>query len=324
MAAARWGARLAAAALIVASVVGCSPPEPDSAGPDVRLLVPSLAGGGYDLTARSAAQVLRRDGIVDDVEVFNVAGSGGIVGLARTVRETGNENLLLVMGLGLVGALNSLPSHYSLSDTTPIARMVEEPEAVLVPAASPYASVRDLQSRWAQDPASVIIGGGSTEGGPDHLLALEIADATGIARTDLDYRRYEGGGDLLPALLTGEVDAATTGISEYLDQIRSGAVRVLAVASRDRSPAVDAPTLREQGIDIALSNWRGFVAPPGVSTSGLDHISRVVHELRTSPRWRQVLERNGWSDAYLPGAEFGAFLAAQNASVARTLRGPDH
>ncbi|NEW30748.1 tripartite tricarboxylate transporter substrate binding protein, partial [Nocardia cyriacigeorgica] len=111
----------------------------------------------YDLTARSAAQVLRRDGIVDDVEVFNVAGSGGIVGLARTVRETGNENLLLVMGLGLVGALNSLPSHYSLSDTTPIARMVEEPEAVLVPAASPYASVRDLQSRWAQDPASVII-----------------------------------------------------------------------------------------------------------------------------------------------------------------------
>ncbi|MFC7448306.1 Bug family tripartite tricarboxylate transporter substrate binding protein [Rhodococcus daqingensis] len=320
MKASRWAARLAGAVL-AACLVGCAAVTPESGGPSVRIAVPSLAGGGYDLTARSAAAVLRDAGIAD-VEVFNIPGSGGIVGLSRVARESGNPDLLLMMGLGLVGTLHTLPSEYSLADITPIARLVEEPEAVLVPAASPYRSVRELLHHWSDDPAAVSIGGGSAEGGPDGMLALELADAAGVGRANLDYRRYDGGGELLPALLTGEVVAATTGISEYLDQIRSGAVRVLAVATGARSPAVDAPTLREQGVDVELTNWRGIVAPPGLSASDTEDVIGLVDALRSDPRWRDVLARNGWSDAYLTGDAFADFLVEQEARVARALGGP--
>lgn len=296
---------------------GCGVP---SAEPDrvLRILVPSQAGGGYDLTARSAAQVLRADGIAH-VDVFNVVGSGGITGLNRVVLEVGNPDLLLMMGLSLVGALRTQPSQHALADATPVARLLEEPVAVLVAADSPLVSFPQFAEQWVARPESVALGGGSAVGGFDHLVALQVADALEVSRRDLNYQVFDGGGALLPALLTGQIDAAVSGTSEYIDQIRAGAVRVLAVSGSRRSPAVDAPALQELGLPVEAVNWRGLYAPPGLGEQQMRRLTDLVEQLRDSPQWREVLQRNGWTDAYLAGEEFARYVTEQEDLVAQIL-----
>ncbi|AMY20890.1 MULTISPECIES: Bug family tripartite tricarboxylate transporter substrate binding protein [Nocardiaceae] len=285
--------------------------------PGLRIIAPSVAGGGYDLTARSVSRAWAAQGVaVDDVLVL--PGSGGVVGLGRLAAERGNEHLLLMMGLGLVGALATIPSEYTLDDVTPIARLVTEPEVVLVPAASPLRTLDDLVARWRADD-DLRFGGGSATGGPDGLFRTRLARAIGVDPDATGYRVFDGGGELLPALLTGEVDVATTGVSEYLDQLASGTVRALAVSSDDAVAGVDAPTLREEGVDLVFDNWRGLMAPPGLPPDRVRTLIRQVGELVASDDWARLTERNGWQNALLTGDDFRAFLRDQADMVAATL-----
>ncbi|MFE5787806.1 MULTISPECIES: Bug family tripartite tricarboxylate transporter substrate binding protein [Rhodococcus] len=321
-------ALLGACAMALVLSTGCTPVESFFAGgragetsEELRVLVPSVAGGGYDLTARTMVQALADEGTVD-ADVVVLPGSGGIVGLNRLALERGNPDLLMVMGLGVLGSLEILPSEHTLSDVTPIARLVEEPEAVLVPADSPYKTLADLTQSWVADPSSISIGGGSSEGGPDGLFRLLFARAVGVDPSLSPYRIYDGGGELLPALLTRQVDVAATGIGEYLDQIAAGTVRVLAVSSPERTPAVDAPTMAESGVDVTFTNWRGLMAPPGLSDDQRQHLQNLVRDLAASPRWNELSDRNGWNSAVLTEPEFSAFLAEQSRFVDATLDPP--
>ena len=110
----------------------------------LRIMVPNSPGSGYDLTARAAAKAMEDAGLARNVEVFNVPGASGTVGLQQVVNEKGNGKLLMQMGLGVVGAVYTNNSEATLQDTTPIARLIEEQEAVVVPAASPYQTVDQL------------------------------------------------------------------------------------------------------------------------------------------------------------------------------------
>ncbi|GAA3170141.1 tripartite tricarboxylate transporter substrate-binding protein [Rhodococcus baikonurensis] len=282
--------------------------------------MPSVAGGGYDLTARTMVQALADEGTVDS-DVVVLPGSGGIVGLNRLALESGNPDLLMVMGLGVLGSLEILPSKHTLADVTPIARLVEEPEALLVPADSPYKTLAELTQAWVADPSSISIGGGSSEGGPDGLFRLLFARAVGIdprfPLPNLRRRRRTA-----PALLTRQVDVAATGIGEYLDQIAAGTVRVLAVSSPERTPAVDAPTMAESGVDVTFTNWRGLMAPPGLSDDQRQRLQDLVRDLAASPRWNELSRRNGWNSAVLTEPEFSAFLADQAQFVDATLDPP--
>lgn len=288
--------------------------------PGLRIIAPAGAGGGYDFTARSLARAWNAEGTeVDGVLVL--PGSGGVVGLNRIALERGNDRLLLMMGLGLVGALATAPSEHRIDDVTPIARLVTEPEVVLVPAASPLRTLDDLLARWRTEPTTLEFAGGSAAGGPDGLFRTRLASTVGIDPASSGYRIYDGGGELLPALLTGQVDVATTGISEYIDQIASGTVRALAVSSAERVAGVDAPTLREQGVDLTFDNWRGLLAPPGLSSERTDRLVEDVRALQDSPVWREILLRNGWSNALLTGSEFVKFLEEQRILVDETIGG---
>lgn len=153
-----------------------------SSGPitDLRVMVPNSAGGGYDVTARTAAKVMEDEGVASGVEVFNLEGAGGTVGLARMINEKGNGKLAMLMGLGVVGASYTNETEASLSDTTPLARLIEEPGSVMVSKDSPYKTIDDLVAAWKKDPASITVGGGSSPGGPDHLLPMQLAGALGI------------------------------------------------------------------------------------------------------------------------------------------------
>lgn len=291
------------------------------AGPitDLRILVPNTAGGGYDTTARVAAKVMEETDIASSIEVFNLAGAGGTVGLARTVNERGNGDLAMLMGLGVVGASYANESEAKLTDTTPLAKLIEEPGAIMVSKDSPYQTIDDLVEAWKKDPSQVAVGGGSSPGGPDHLLPMQLAQAVGIDPKDVNFVSYDGGGDLLPAILGNKLGFAASGAGEFLDQIASGEVRVLATSGEERLEGVDAPTLQESDIDLVFTNWRGIVAPPEVSEADRDELIAALEEMHASPEWQEALETNGWTDAFLTGEEFDAFLTEQDQRVSDVL-----
>ena len=285
----------------------------------VRIMVPNSPGGGYDTTARVAAKIMESEGINDDVEVYNLEGAGGTVGLAKTVANKGKDGELMLMGLGVVGAVYTNKSEKTLADTTPIARLISEPDTIVVPADSPYNTLEDLVADWKADPGSFPVGGGSSPGGPDHLAAHLAAEAVGVAPTDVNYVVYDGGGPLLAALLSGEVKAGVSGVGEYKDQIAAGELKVLAVTSAERVPGFDAPTLKEQGYDLEFINWRGLVAPPGISDDERDRLIELTDALHETKAWKDAEEENGWTDSYMTGDEFGDFIDEQNERVSDLL-----
>lgn len=300
-------------------LAGCSLAAPGDEHADLRLMVPNSPGGGYDTTARLAAQAMEQSGLTERVGVFNLQGASGAVGLARMAKERGNPDLIMMMGLGVVGAVVTTDPTAGLEDVTPIARLIDEPEIIVVPDDSAYGSLEDLLREWKRHPGAVRVGGGSAAGGPDHLATYLLADRLGIDVDEVSYTRYDGGGPLLAALLSGEVDVAVSGVAEYTEQIGDGPVRVLAVTSREELPRLRARTLREQGVDFSFANWRGLVAPPGLTPQQTERLRRLVRRLHASPEWRRTARAHGWSDAYLDGRAFGRFLVRQDRQVTRAL-----
>lgn len=286
----------------------------------LRMMVPNSPGGGYDLTARTAVKIMEDAEITGRVEVFNVIGAGGTVAMARLMNERGNGDLMMMMGLGVVGAVFTNGSSARASDATAVAKMVEEQEGILVPADSPFQTVQEFVDAWKRDPARVTVGGGSNPGGPDHLFPMETAMAVGLDPTTVDYIAYDGGGDLLTALLGNKIAAGTSGLGEYVDQIEAGQVRVLAVSGEERVEGVDAPTLKESGIDLTFTNWRGILAPPGISDDDRDAMVKILEELHATDAWKEALVKNGWTDAFMTGPTFERFLDEQDRRVETTLR----
>ncbi len=287
----------------------------------LQYMVPNAPGGGYDTTARAAAQVMEKEGITGTVQVFNLPGAGGTVGLQRVVNEKGNGKLAMQMGLGVLGAAYTQKSKASLNDTTPIAKLIEEAGAIVVPKDSPYTDINQLVAAWKKDPKSLAVGGGSSPGGPDHLLPMQLAQAVGIDPKTVSFVSYDGGGELLPALLGNKIAFGASGFGEFLDQVEAGDVRVLAVTSPERVDALkDVPTLKEKGIDLEFTNWRGVVAPPGLSEQDKQVWIDAFTKMHESAAWKAELTKRGWVDAFATGDEFGTFLKEQDTQVATLLQ----
>jgi putative tricarboxylic transport membrane protein len=274
----------------------------------LRLMIPNSPGSGYDTTGREVAKVLEDEKLAESIEVFNLEGAGGTVGLQRLVNEDGNAELLMQMGLGVVGAQFS-------NQTTPIAKLIEEAEAIVVPAASPIQSLDDLVTAWKADPGNTPVGGASNPGGPDHLTPMLLAKEVGVDPTEVNYVPYDGGGELLAGILGGDVAFAATGIGEVTESAAAGDVRILAVTSEAAVEGVDAPTLTDEGVDLVFANWRGIVAAPGISDDDRQRFVDAITEMHDSEAWQQVLEDQGWTDAFVTGDDFTTFLTDESDRV---------
>ena len=283
-------------------------------------MVPNSPGGGYDLTARTAVKIMEDDDITGRIEVFNVIGAGGTVAMARLMNEKGNDDLMMTMGLGVVGATYTNGSKIKASDATAIAKLIEDPGAIFVPADSPFKTIEGLRRRRGRPiRRKVTIGGGSSPGGPDHLFPMELAKAVGVDPKSVNFVTYDGGGDLLTALLGKKITVGTSSPGELIDQIEGGQLRVLAVSSDERVEGIDAPTLKESGIDMTFANWRGVLAPPDISDDSRNAMVKVLEELHGTQQWKEALVKNGWTDAFVTGAEFEQFLKDQDERVSSTL-----
>ncbi|MCP2263401.1 Bug family tripartite tricarboxylate transporter substrate binding protein [Promicromonospora thailandica] len=317
-----------AGVVLALALTGCSSLESNAGGGDAAIdelsvVVPAAPGGGWDQTGRALQADLQEEGLVGTATVTNVDGAGGTVGLANIANAT-DPNTLLVMGLVMVGAVETNQSQARIEDTTPIARLTEEQEVIVVPAESPYETVDDLVADIEKNGKDVAVTGGSA-GGTDHMLAGMLLQAAGlpadeIARS-LNYVAYSGGGESLAALLGNNVDAGISGVSEYAEQVEAGELRALAVSGEERVDALpDTPTLTEAGYDVVFTNWRGVVAPGSVDDAEREALTDAVTELAGSDAWQATLEEKDWDDAFLAGDEFDAYLEENIAETQSVLR----
>ena len=286
-------------------------------GRQLRIMAPAAPGGGWDQTAREMQTALRD--LAGRTEVYNVGGAGGTVGLSQYARLQGQPTELMVMGLVMVGAIESNDSPVTLAETTPLARLTTDYEVIVVAEDSRMARMEDLAVAMRADLGSVSIAGGSA-GGVEHILAGMVAGAVGGDPAKANYVAHSGGGEALTTVLSGRATAAVSGVSELAPQIRAGNIRALAVSSPQRLPALpDVPTLREAGVDVELENWRAVVAPAGISADEKSALQDLIIQMTRSEAWAETLQRRGWLDATLAGPEFDAFIQAEQRRIAQVI-----
>jgi len=280
----------------------------------LTVMAPASPGGGWDGFSREAQAAMRSEGIVNNVQVANVPGAGGTIGLSQLVQMTGRDDILMATGGVMVGAIALGDTAESLQDVTPIARVADDFAALVVPADSPITSLDEFIEVWQADPAGTSIAGGSL-GSIDHLMTGILAGAIGLDPKQANYIAYSGGGEALSAMLSHTTTGGMSGYNEISGQVEAGQLRVLAVSSPERMPGEDVPTFIELGVDVTMSNWRGFVAPPGLSDAQTAELAAIVDEMQASPAWQEVLKRNNWTDSYLVGADFEEFLLEQQSEI---------
>ncbi|MHA6622208.1 Bug family tripartite tricarboxylate transporter substrate binding protein [Pseudonocardia sp. DLS-67] len=316
---------------LVVAATACSPPgSPGTGSQDagtypsgpVTLLVPAAPGGGWDSTARSLQQVVTEAHLTDQsVEVVNREGGGGATGLAQiTGQDSGDPNTLMLGGLVMIGALVQADSPLKVTDATTIATLTSETEAFVVRKDSPFTSIQQVVDQYAADPTSVIFGGGSA-GGSDHIAAGLLLKAAGQQPAGLKYVGYAGGGEATAGILSGDVEVGISGLSEFVGQIESGDMRLLAVSSDAGDVAGQpAPTLQAAGYDVDFVNWRGLFAPPGISDEQKAAITDFVTKIHDSSQWSDILAKRGWADDFRTGDEAAEFVRSQNDTVTGTLQ----
>jgi putative tricarboxylic transport membrane protein len=287
---------------------------------ELKIMAPAAPGGGWDGTARSMQQALTAAGLAKSAQVTNVAGAGGTIGLAQFINSTkGDGTQLMVNGFVMVGSLLTNKSPVSLDQVTPIARLTAEALVIVVPNASPIKDAKGLADAIKADISKVTFAGGSA-GGVDHILAALLAGTVGADGAKVNYVPFSGGGEALAAIMGGRVTAGISGWGEFEGQIKAGTLRAIAVTSPAKLAGNPTPTLKEQGINLELLNWRSVVAAPGISADQKKALSEAIDKMAKSTQWQEILKQRGWDDAYLPSPAFDAFLKDEQVRVAGVLK----
>jgi len=284
------------------------------AQPSLKMMIPANPGGGWDQTGRNLAVAMQSAKLVSSVQFDNKGGAGGTIGLAQFVNSAkGDPNAVMIGGMVMVGAIYLENSPVNVSMVTPLARLTGEYEIIVVPASSPHKSMADLVKAFKANPGGVSWGGGSA-GGTDHILVGLIAKAAGVDPAKINYVPFKGGGEAIAAIVGGHVTAGVSGVGEFAEQIKGGRMRALAVSSASRIEGFQ--TLKEQGMDVELANWRGIFGAPGITTAQRDALIKIVQGATESAAWKTTLEKLGWSPIFLSGDAYKKFIDEDTKRIA--------
>lgn len=288
----------------------------------IHFLIPGGAGGGWDGTARGTGEALTKSGIIASASYENMSGGGGGKAIGYLIENAeSNHGTLMVNSTPII--IRSLIGRFphNFRDLTMIAGTIGDYAAIITGKNSAYEDFPALVAAFREDPRSVSIGGGSVPGGMDHLVAALAFQAAGTDPTRMKYIPYDAGGKLNAAILSGEVQAGSTGFSEAVELVKAGEMRILAVTAGERVAALpDAPTLREQGVDATFVNWRGFFGAPGLPEEEAAQYRKAIAAMYGTPEWEAVRDRNGWVDIHNSGEDFAAFLENQEKVVKELMQ----
>jgi len=326
----RISALFVAAAVLAAACGGsATPPASTASGAAtaaakyptkaIDIMAPAATGGGFDTTARLVQRALTEEKLVTaNVTVSNVPGAGGTVGMAQLLKNKGDSHGLIVVGRVTVGSQITGKTEAKVSQLTPIARLMGESEVIVAPKNSPYTSIKDVIDALKKDVKAVKFAGGSA-GGVDHELAALLVKAAGGDVKTLSYVPFAGGGEAAAAIIGGQVQVGISGFGEFKGHIESGNMKALAVsADQPLQAAKNIPTLKSQGIDIALVNWRLLAAPPEIPVSDLTALKDLAKKIHDSKTWQDFATKNDWFDNFTT-TDLAAFISAEERSLTSTL-----
>jgi putative tricarboxylic transport membrane protein len=287
------------------------------AGQNLKMMIPANPGGGWDTTGRALGKALIDAKLADSVTYENKGGAAGALGLAQFVNGSkGDPNALMVMGAVMLGGIITGKPPVNLSQATPIARLTSEYNVFVLPANSPFKTMADVIAQLKKDPGSVKWGGGS-RGSTEHIAAAMIAQKVGVDPSKINYVAFRGGGEATAAILGGNVTIGGSGFSEFAEYIKAGKMKPIAVTASKRLN--DVPTLKEQGIDVEIGNWRGVYAAPGITPAQRKALIDLVATAVKSAAWKEALEKNDWTPAVLTGDAFASFVDEEFASLRATM-----
>jgi len=286
-----------------------------SASANLKMMIPANPGGGWDSTGRALGKALQDAGVASAVSYENKGGAAGALGLAQFVNASkGDPNALMVMGAVMLGGIITGKPPVSLTQATPVARITSEYNVFVLPANSPFKTMKDVVEAMKKDPGSVKWGGGS-RGSTEHIAAAMIAREAGVDASKINYVPFRGGGEATAAILGGNVTVGGSGYSEFAQYIESGKMKGIAVTSAARLKGINIPTLKEQGINVEIGNWRGVYAAPGITPEQRKALTDMVLAAMKSKSWAESLEKNAWTPAVLTGAAFDEFVDREFASL---------
>ena len=301
--------------LAALAAAGSLPLAARAAAANLKMMIPANPGGGWDTTGRALGKALQEAGAAASVSYDNKGGAAGALGLAQFVNASkGDPNAVMVMGAVMLGGIITGKPPVSLSQATPIARLTSEYNVFVLPAASPLKTMKDVVEQMKKDPGSVKWGGGS-RGSTEHIAAAMIARAVGVDPAKINYVAFRGGGEATAAILGGNVTVGGSGYSEFAEYITTGKMRALAVTSDKRLKGVEVPTLKEQGIDVVIGNWRGVYGAPSINAEQRKALTELVVRATKSKAWAESLEKNNWTSALMTGPDFDKFVDDEFASL---------
>jgi putative tricarboxylic transport membrane protein len=289
------------------------------AGANIKMMIPANPGGGWDTTGRALGKALQDAKVADTVTYDNKGGAAGALGLAQFVNGSKSDpNAMMVMGQVMLGGIITGKPPVNLSTATPLARLTSEYNVFVLPANSPFKSMKEVIEQLKKDPGSVKWGGGS-RGSTEHIAAAMIAREAGVDASKINYVAFRGGGEATAAILGGNVTIGGSGYSEFSEYIAAGKMKAVAVTSGTRLKGVNVPTLKEQDINVEIGNWRGVYGAPGITPDQAKALIEMVVKATKSKAWAEALEKNSWTPALLTGAEFAKFVDNDFASLRATM-----
>jgi putative tricarboxylic transport membrane protein len=304
--------------LLAAAAAGSLPSIASAAG-SLKMMIPANPGGGWDGTGRALGKALTEAKVYDSVQFENKGGAAGAIGLAQYVNSAkGDPNSLIMMGAVMLGGIITGKPPVNITQCTPIARLTSEYNVFVVPANSPFKNMKDVAEAMKKDPGSVKIGGGS-RGSTEHIASAMMARAIGSDPKKVNYVAFRGGGEAVAAIIGGNVSVGGSGYSEFAEHIKAGKMRAIGVTSDKRIKGIDVPTLKEQGIDVVLGNWRGVYGGPGITPAQQADLVKAVVAATKTAFWQEQLEKQGWTSAVLTGKEFGEFVDNDFANLRGTM-----
>jgi putative tricarboxylic transport membrane protein len=306
---------------VVCTLAGIAVPTSRAiAYPDrpLELTVPFAAGGGSDIMARTIATIMQHEKLLSQpIVVVNRPGGNGVLGYLHVGQRAGDPYALSAATPSFL--IQPLLGRMKLTyrDYTLVAGLALDEFVLIVRADSPHRSVADLVVAARRAPKAVTVGGSSAPSS-DSIIAHLVERATGA---QFNYVPFKGGGEVLTNLLGGHIEVASANPGEMLDQLEAKRIRALAVASERRLASLpDVPTLRESGIDVVVTQWRGVVAPKGMPADAQATLALAFKRMTESKTWTQYVRDNNLTPFHLAPEAFGRFLDSEVEKMARILR----
>ncbi|MFD2706437.1 tripartite tricarboxylate transporter substrate binding protein [Salibacterium lacus] len=292
----------------------------------LEIVAPSGAGGGWDTTARMAAEGFESEGIIDKgIGVVNKEGGGGAIGWSYIAEKAGNPHHMFVSSPPLLLVPLNGQSQYGFEDFTPIANMISDYGAFAVRDDAKWDNLNELFDDMKDNPEDITIIGESSPGSMDHIQFVKIAKAAGVDPQSIKYVSAQDGSSMTN-LLNGNADVYSSGVTETVEQVRAGEIRVLGVTAEERLEGEvvgEFPTAKEQGIDETFVNWRGFFGPPDMTESQISYYEEKFKALSESEHWADTRDKFAWNEMYMDSEEYTQFLKEEKESMQQLLNDLD-